>query len=542
MKNLFFLLIACLSFLISPAQDAYHTNLQTALQNDYQLPVGTWMFFDNENAILNGATNFGNTTTIQAVTGQDFSTKARIQISQAGSSPFSSQWLIQNKIPIQTGDVVLAVLYLRAEGGNGKLNFFIENATTYAKEIFLTMPIDSQWRKYMIPFQSTGNFANNSLSFGLHLGFKAQTIEVGGFTAINYGSSAQLSDLPEIINNEFYGGYESNAPWRAEAATRIDELRKVNISFQTNDTNGNPLGNTKVNLKMVQHDYAFGTAVTADRIAGNNNQNIIYENKLLNLDGKGHGFNWVVFENDLKWPAWESEWFVNKTELANAISWLRNNKIQIRGHTLLWPGIENMPNDIGVNINDQTYIKTRINDHIEDILTRPGFQGQIAEWDVLNEIMTNTDIENSLQGTLGYTTGREFFVEVFEKARAIDPNIGLWINDYVTMSLQQEAGALQYDNLRSNIQELVDAQVDIEGVGFQGHLGGFPNGIPSVLNTLDDFYGTLGLKTKITEYDLPSSIDEELAATYLKDIMTANFSHPSSNGFFFGTFGMAPLG
>jgi len=91
-------------------------------------------------------------------------------------------------------------------------------------------------------------------------------------------------------------------------------------------------------------------------------------------------------------------------------------------------------------------------------------------------------------------------------------------------------------NLKLFTQELIDAGVDIEGIGFQGHIGGFPNGIPAVLETLDDFYGAFGLKAKITEFDLPSFVDEQTAAQYLGDFLTAIFGHESMNGFLFWSF------
>lgn len=535
-KRIFFIISLLLIIAVVNAQDAYHSGLQTTLANDYSLPAANYVFFDNEADIMSGVTSYGNSSSVQSQSGEDFSLKAHIVVSRAGTQSFDSGWFIRNKAAVQQGNTLLATFYVRSIGAPGKISFFIENATTYNKEVFLTMPIDTAWRRFFIPFSSMASYGIDGLSMGFHLGFQAQTIQVGGFTLLNYASSAQVADLPDEVNNEFYGGYEADAPWRAEAAQRIDSLRKVNLQIMTRDNNGMEIENAGVKVKMLRHEFAFGTAIKAELIAGNNRQNVIYENKLINLDGQGHGFNWVVFENDLKWPAWESEWFVNKNELINAVSWLADREIKIRGHTLLWPGIGNMPSDIGANITNQSLVKNRISGHIETILNYPGIPGNVQEWDVLNEINTNTDIETSFRNTPGYTTGREYFAEVFQKARQEDSTIGLWINDYITLSQQQEAGAVQYDNLKLYIQELLDAQVDLEGVGFQGHIGGFPNSISSVLNTLDDFHNSFGLKAKITEFDTPSFVKESLGATYLKDFMTASFSHPSINGFLFWNF------
>ena len=73
--------------------------------------------------------------------------------------------------------------------------------------------------------------------------------------------------------------------------------------------------------------------------------------------------------------------------------------------------------------------------------------------------------------------------------------------------------------------------MQLDGIGFQGHIGGFPNSIYEVYNTLEDFYATFGLTAKITEYDTDEAVDDELAATYLRDFLTIVFSHESTDGF-----------
>ncbi|MEL6651939.1 MAG: endo-1,4-beta-xylanase, partial [Bacteroidota bacterium] len=444
-------------------------------------------------------------------------------------------WNIRNTSAVQSGDVVLMVFNIRSVGGEGKVNFFVENASTFSKEVILTLPVGQDWRQYLVPFQSGSTYGANGLSCGFHFAFQAQTIEVGGFTAINYQNSASLSMMPYQVNNEFYGGWEDNAPWRAEAASRIDSFRKAELLLSIKDTNGDPVPNAGVAVKMLRHEFAFGSAITANRLPGNNDQNIIYYNKILDLDGQGHGFNWVVFENDMKWPAWEDEWFVNKSELVNAVSWLRENDIKIRGHNLIWPGSTNLPGDINNNLNDLPYIQNRINTHLSTILNYPGIAGEIEEWDVINETVTNTTLADAFAGNPGYPTGRELYADIFQQTRNEDSLTGLWLNDFVTLTLSNEAGSPAYEELKQHLGEIVNS-APIDGIGFQGHIGGFPNGIPSVLATYDDFYQAYGLKAKVTEFDLPSIVNEELAADYLVDFMTATFSHESMDGFLFWNF------
>ncbi|WNJ19691.1 endo-1,4-beta-xylanase [Pontibacter sp. G13] len=517
------------------AQDAFHTNLQADLQSQYGVPSGSWLLNDTESANISQATKYGGTYTTQPISGQDFSLAQRAAITSQQPQSYSAGWFLKNQLSVNNGDVLLAVFSLKAIGAPGKVSFFIEHATTFAKEVIMTVPVDTQWRTYFVPFVSGDNYNVNQLSIGFHLGFQIQTIEMAGINVLNYTNQAQKDDLPNQINNQFYSGWEPDAPWRAQAAQRIDSLRKANLTIHAVDQGGTPVEQALIEVNMLQHEFAFGSAVTADRIAGNAS-NVIYRNKIANLDGKGHGFNWAVFENDMKWPAWESEWFVNKAELANAVAWLRGEGIKIRGHALVWPGNDNLPNDVDQQASNIPYVTNRISNHLNAILNYPGISEEVEEWDVLNEIVTNTTLETAFAGQPGYPTGRELFAEIFEEAHQIDTTLGLYINDYMTLSQQNEAGSQPYDELKSHIQELVDADCGITGVGFQAHIGGYPNGIPSVLGTLDDFHDSFGLDAKITEFDLPSFVDEETGAAYLGDFMTAIFGHPSVNGFLFWNF------
>ncbi|MFK7908636.1 MAG: hypothetical protein AB8B69_26130, partial [Chitinophagales bacterium] len=312
MKRIFLLLLCSALALQANAQDAYHNYLTSFLEDEHSVSGGDWLFFDNEAAILNDAGAYGASNSIQDATDQVFSKKVRFVIGQAGTNSWDAGWNIRNNILVQPNDVLLAVFYLRSEGGSGSVNFLAEHATTYAKEIYLNLPVVEEWTRYFVPIKSAKTYSVNNLSWGFHLASQAQTIEMGGFTVINFKKTVALEDLPNEVNNQLYGGYEEDAPWRTVAANRIEELRKADLNIITTTESGDVVENVPVEVKMLQHEFGFGSAITANRIAGNNAQNVIYENKLTNLDGKGHGFNCVVFENDMKWPAWEDEWLVSR--------------------------------------------------------------------------------------------------------------------------------------------------------------------------------------------------------------------------------------
>lgn len=530
MKTIVNFLTALFLAAVVQAQDAYHTALQNSLQTTYGLPAGSWVFNNTETANLNADFAYGANSTTTTATGQVFSQKVSLTVNSAGANQWDAGYGLRNVNSIGNGHACLLVVWLRSASGTGKVSLFVENSSTYAKEVYLTFNLSSQWTQFLVPFEADQAYATNGLTTGLHIAWQAQTVEVGGLTMLNYGTSVSVNNLPNQVNNDQYGGWEPDAPWRAEAAQRIEQLRKANITVRVEEANGTPISNASVQLEMLQHEFAFGSAVVASRFAGNSNQNPTYESKILNLDGQGHGFNWIVFENDLKWPAWEQSWVSTKPEIVKAVQWLRNHNIKIRGHCLVWPGWSNLPADLQANQNNPDYLRNRINNHIEDIVNYPGIKGNIAEWDVLNEITTNRDLEMALRGKPGYPTGREIYREIFEKLAQEDPDTKTYLNDYVTISQANTGGGL-YDSLKVFTQEIIDAGVQLDGIGFQGHIGGFPTSIYDVKTILDDFYNTFGTTAKITEYDINEAVGDQLAATYLQDFLTMVFSHPSMDGF-----------
>ena len=528
MKSKFFLLLfACCNTLV--AQDAYHTALSTLLQTTYSLPAQQqWVLPNTETATLAASINYGGITTNFSATAQPF-TQARRREVTLQTNPWDAGHLYPNSSAISAGDRCLIVIWLRSPSANAKASIFAENNVTYAKEVLSTVNIGSDWEMYAAPFQSQASYAVGALNIGLHLAFGNQTIEIGGAACLNYKSSVFFSQLPVLLNNDTYPGQEPDAAWRSEAAANIDQLRKANLTVLVSNINGQPVSNAQVQVEMLQHEFKFGTAVVSNKFNGGSGLDATYEQKLLNLDGNGHGFNEVVFENDLKWPAWEQHWFSSQAEIADDVQWLLDRDISIRGHNLAWPGWAYSPSDINANASP-AYIKNRIRTHIQDILSYPGIGTEMIDWDVLNEITGNNDYANRFAGTPGYPTGRELYPEIFRLADSLAPNSVLYLNDYVAI----EQGDLPNNGIatwRSRIDELIAVGTPIEGIGFQGHFSASPTGIPRVKEIYDEFWNAYGLEAKITEYDIDKLVPAQTQADYMRDILTITFAHPSMKGF-----------
>lgn len=527
MKYLLFALLVSVRLL--QAQDAYHTYLDTFLQNNYTLPAPQqWVLPNTETATLAGAINYGGSTSNITVVGQPF-TQARRRVVTQQANPWDAGHLYISSTNIASGDKCLIMIWLRSEGADGKVNIFAENNVTYFKEAFATVNVKPEWRLYAVPFQSQAAYAAGALNIGLHLAFNNQTIEVGGAACLNYKNTVFFSQLPVFLQNDSYPGQEPDAPWRAEAAASIEQIRKANLTVEVRKTNGQPAPNAVVKVEMLQHDFKFGTAVISSKFNGGDDYDPVYEQKLLNLDAQGHGFNEVVFENDLKWPGWEQHWYSSQPEIADDVQWLHDHGISVRGHNLVWPGWNYSPPDINAGATP-AYIKNRMRAHIEDILTYPGIGNEMTDWDVLNEITTNNDYANHFASTPGYITGRELYPEIFKQADSLANAPKWYLNDYVAIE-QGDSPSNGIAAWRSRIDELLAAGAPIDGLGFQGHFSASPTGIPRVKEIYDEFWNAYGLEAKVTEYDIDKLVPAQTQAAYMRDILTITFAHPSMKGF-----------
>ena len=529
------LLVTCLilisQFLI--AQDGYHDMLLQQLSDQYDLSGGSLVLNDLESDNIDQTISYGNINLSVADDSENPFTKFfSIRVNAESTNPWEAGINITNRQSVSRNDKVLAVFWLKgsAENNTPEVSFFVEKSETFEKEIFINVEPTGTWTQYMIPFSAQRDYAPSNLVAGLHLAFAAQQIDYAGLTLINFKNNYTLQDLPTQLGSGPYAGYEDDAPWRAEAEARIDQYRRADMRIQFTDEGGQPLKGWDIKVKMKKHEFEFGTAINASLMANNENFNPRYEQKIENIDGFGNGFNTVVFENSLKWRAWEGEWPTNKEGKVRAINWLANKDITMRGHNLLWPGWQVLPDYMETNKDNPEFLIDQIDNRISTMLSNQDIANNIRDWDVINEIATNRDIEDALRGHAGYETGREIYAEVFRRVKEIDPNLTTYINDFVTIGSNRDDGIL-YDELKQFIHEIQDAGGDIDGIGFQAHIGGSPTAPEKVYKILEDFYQEFGTEAKITEYDTDPLVSGELGKKYMEDFLTIILSHQSVKGF-----------
>ena len=317
-----------------------------------------------------------------------------------------------------------------------------------------------------------------------------------------------------------YAGREPDAAWRAEAEARIEQHRMAPLDVRVTDAEGQPVEGAVVQAAMQRHAFGFGTVVSVRAWADSSADGARYRQKLENLAGDGRSFNIAVIENALKWEPWEDGWAGTHEQTVEAVAWLREQGMDVRGHNLIWPAWKWLPEDLEARQNDPDYLRERIRDHIAEIASYPGLRGVLRDWDVLNEPVHLKDLENILGDTA--------YAEWFRLAAEADPEARLFINEYGILS----DAALDYDDrqaYRDVIRQIEEDGGRIDGVGMQVHTG-YPLAPPERVYAVLDTFATLGKPVAITEYDA-AGVEEETAADYLRDFLTIIFSHSAVESF-----------
>jgi GH35 family endo-1,4-beta-xylanase len=143
-----------------------------------------------------------------------------------------------------------------------------------------------------------------------------------------------------------------------------------------------------------------------------------------------------------------------------------------------------------------------------------------VDWDVVNEPYSNHDFMDIL--------GNAEMVEWFKLARAADPKVKLYINDYGVLE-SGLANNRHADHYFKTIQYLIDQGAPLDGIGFQGHVGSRLTAPADLLAVLDKF-SVFDKRFKITELDINLDNEDDLRADYMRDFMTVCFSHDRVDG------------
>jgi GH35 family endo-1,4-beta-xylanase len=415
--------------------------------------------------------------------------------------------------PIKQGDVLWVSLWARRltskkESGEAQVEVALMQKVgeKEVRPVERLISVGPQWTQFSLPFTVKNDSEVGQARLGFRYGYTPQSLEIGGLRLLNYGPDVKMDDLPRSVIR--YDGWEAKAPWRKVAAERIEKHRKGDFKVLVTDAAGKPIPNAQVQVRMKRHAFTWGTAVNDELINNSNGaDNQRYRETIEKY------FNKVVLENSLKWGRWLQPKYRNSA--LTALPWFRERGIPVRGHVMVWPSWQYLPKVVFTDEvkKDPAAMQRIVSEHITDQTT--ALRGQLSEWDVANETYAHHDLLDIL--------GRQSMVEWFRQARAGAPGVKLFYNDYTMF--QRGAGSQHFYD---TIKFLKDSGAPIDAIGEQGHFASSPPGIPHILATLDKF-GGLGLPIQITEFDINSD-DQGLQTDFMRDFMTAVFSHPSVMG------------
>ena len=439
----------------------------------------------------------------------NFQRAIRAQTLAQAQKPYEIQLRAVNIAPIQKNDVLLATFWLRtiqSPMDEGFVGFtFEQSVEPYKRSFGYETSAGKQWTRFDLPFRAADNYAPGQAVMNLRLGYAPQTVEIGGIALTNYGAKVDFNSLP--ATKLTYKGAEPDAPWRKEAAARIEKIRKGDLNIVVRDAAGKPVEGAEIIVKQTRQKFAFGSAVNAKALVSDDPADAKYREMVKTL------FNRIVFENDLKWDKWSAD----RETPQRALKWLRDNNIEARGHVLVWPSWRHSPAQLKKLENDPAALRAAIEAHIKD--EAGTLRGQLHDWDVENEPYSNHDIIDIL--------GKPVQADWFKLAHQADPNAKLYLNDYGILAAGGKDAAHQ-GHFEETIAQLQKEGAPLDGIGIQGHFGSDLTPPTRMLEILDR-YAKFGLPIQVTEFDVQVP-NEQLQADFTRDFMTAMFSHPAVNG------------
>ena len=204
-------------------------------------------------------------------------------------------------------------------------------------------------------------------------------------------------------------------------------------------------------------------------------------------------FNLITPENDLKFgPLRPARGEFRYARADDMLAFAQANGMKMRGHTLAWH------NQLAAWLTGGTWptdtVRVLLDEHITAVVTH--FKGKLAAWDVVNEAFTDTPVQFR-GGFWSDRLGRAYVEQAFRTARAADPDVPLYYNDYNIEGVNAKS-----DSVYALLQDFKTRGVPVDGIGMQMHL--LAGQIPARNSIEQNFarFAALGLKIQITELDI----------------------------------------
>jgi GH35 family endo-1,4-beta-xylanase len=422
-------------------------------------------------------------------------------------------------LPIAQGDMLSIIYSARClvahdESGEGQVQMYLQKGKDpWTGLAGAQRRLGKKWQRFYTHATASRDWQAGDVNLSLHMSPFEQVIEIGGIVVLNLGQQIDIAKLP--ANELTYKGREPDAPWRAEAAKRIEQHRKGDLTIEVRDLKGNLVVGAPVHARMTRHAYGFGS---------------FFDYKVLGEDGK------VVDTKDAKtyaewylklfskattpvyWADWGWENPATRADYHRRAKWLQDHDFPTRGHVLVWPSWRWLPGAMKALEHKPEELRRKAHDHVIEVVdAMRGYD--LLEYDVMNEPRVNHDLMDIL--------GDEVMLSWWKAAHETDKRQTLCINEY---SLLTGAGYTQseQDAYEKTIRYLLDNGAPLGGIGMQGHMAESMTAPARILEIIDRF-ARFNLPIQVTEFDIDID-DEQAQADYTRDFFTAVFSHPATNG------------
>ena len=213
-------------------------------------------------------------------------------------------------------------------------------------------------------------------------------------------------------------------------------------------------------------------------------------------------FNIVVAENEMKFDATEpSENRFNYNNGDKMVKYAKANGMRVRGHALAWHS--QVPNWVNNYKGQKQKLLSVLKNHIKNVVGH--WKGQIDEWDVVNEAISNNEPQWRTGSVWYQGIGPEFIDSAFVWTHEVDPDAELCYNDYnLEQGVNPKAKA---GFLLEQVKRWVANGIPIHCVGSQTHVEDTTTdkhfiGSPDSLRSLAKELAKLNVKLKITELDI----------------------------------------
>ncbi|MFD7293939.1 endo-1,4-beta-xylanase [Streptomyces sp. NPDC059897] len=205
----------------------------------------------------------------------------------------------------------------------------------------------------------------------------------------------------------------------------------------------------------------------------------------------GSEFGQTTPGNGMKWYATEPQRGVfDFTAGDEIVRYAQSKGLKVRGHTLLWHS--QLPDWLNNGTWSADELRSILRNHITKVVKH--YRGKVFAWDVANEIMNEdgTYRENIFYKTLG----PGYIADALRWARAADPKVKLYLNDY-----NVEGTGAKSDAYYALIKQLKADRVPIDGFGMQAHLA-LQYGFPYQMRQNIQRFADLRVDVAITELDI----------------------------------------